>query len=198
MSGDLRDRLAAAIRAAATDCPAGCDCEFPVPILATTVSDGQIRYVEGSPEALADAVMAELGRDTGPLREQLVAGLNSERWGSKHPAIGEHGQHGFYAPCGICRGDVPAIVALALHIVEPAMLQAEVAACEDGDATFAQMQTALDAERDRAEQTEAAVQRVRAIPRQPPARSARWRHGWQEAREAIDRALDQPKETPDV
>ncbi|WUI02089.1 hypothetical protein OHR68_09865 [Spirillospora sp. NBC_00431] len=75
------------------------------------------------------------------LSDQLTEALTSERWGSKHE-IGQHGTgHRYYAPCGICQGDVGAIVRLVLPVVE----------------------AALDEQTQRAEQAETAVQRVRAL-----------------------------------
>lgn len=67
----------------------------------------------------------------GDLRERLAEALTTERWGSKHQ-LGEHGRgHRFYAPCGICQGDVDAIVELVLPVLEFAARVREVEIDED-------------------------------------------------------------------
>lgn len=57
------------------------------------------------------------------LRDQMADALTTERWGSKHD-LGEHGRHSFYAPCGICQGDVGAIIRLVMPVVAAALTAA--------------------------------------------------------------------------
>jgi hypothetical protein len=57
------------------------------------------------------------------LRERIAEALRTERWGSKNAQIGEHRHHGYYAPCGICQGDVQAILDVAMPVVEEALAE---------------------------------------------------------------------------
>lgn len=90
------------------------------------------------------------------LRDRLREALTTERWGSEH-ALGEHGTgHSFYAPCGICQGDLAAIIRLVMPVVQAALAEVErqrdeaLAAVADEQRRADERRTELLEERDEA------------------------------------------------
>lgn len=63
-TGDLRERLREALRQAAHWCDGRCDCEFgDHKVFVVAQVDGRITEIEGTPDALADAVLHVVEHD---------------------------------------------------------------------------------------------------------------------------------------
>lgn len=72
-TGDLRERLADALRAAAHQCDDHCDCRTgDHRVFVTALEDGTITEVEGTPEVIADAVLPVVEAETAAYRDLLA------------------------------------------------------------------------------------------------------------------------------
>lgn len=114
--------------------------------------------------------------DAGPplgdtaLRERLRDALLHERWGRDDKQWAEHDRHSYHGECGICQGDVDAIMRLVLPVVE--------AWAAEQSKHVRQQRDSLLADLKKAERTLAAVEqicRTAIIPpiAEPEARLAR-------------------------
>lgn len=117
------------------------------------------------------------------MRYSLTNTLRTDRWGSDQP-LHEHARHNYHGQCGVCRGDVDAIVNSLLPCVESALAKLRRVA----NKTYRQE----CAERARAEQAEFVVQRVRDLIDSYPPGSDFARSG---AQALFRRTLDQTEET---
>lgn len=154
-TGDLRERLAHAMAHAPGTAYQACNddmylrlADAALPVVEAWVAERAPSLLQGSPAA-----------GSKPLRDRIADALATERWGSKHD-LGEHGRHSFYAPCGICQGDVAAIVRLVLPVVEAALARLET---EIDDHIIKPERALHEQTIQRAEQAEAAVRRVREL-----------------------------------